>query len=62
PVEAIGLLTGPVHYTEELPPKVAWRCRRRRPVGTGDPAPVLLYVMPVYASPGSGDISSTIRD
>ncbi|MCB9441980.1 MAG: nucleoside triphosphate pyrophosphohydrolase [Mycolicibacterium sp.] len=42
PVEAIGLLTGPVHYTEELPPKVVWALPSARPVGTGDPAPVLL--------------------
>lgn len=42
PVEAIELLTGVVHYTEELPPKVVWGLPSASPVGTGEPAPVLL--------------------
>ncbi len=42
PVDAVELLTGAVQYTEELPPKVIWTLPSARPVGTGEPAPVLL--------------------
>jgi XTP/dITP diphosphohydrolase len=42
PVEAIGLLTGEVQYTEEMPVAVPWSLPAARPAHTGDDAPVLL--------------------
>ncbi|MCV7191950.1 nucleoside triphosphate pyrophosphohydrolase [Mycolicibacterium brumae] len=48
PVDAVELLAGPVQYTEELPPKVVWALAAARPVGVGDPAPVLLSSDPKH--------------
>ncbi|WIM85712.1 nucleoside triphosphate pyrophosphohydrolase [Candidatus Mycobacterium wuenschmannii] len=42
PVEAIGLLTGEVQYTEEMPVAVPWSLPAARPAHTGEDAPVLL--------------------
>ncbi|BBX97835.1 nucleoside triphosphate pyrophosphohydrolase [Mycobacterium lacus] len=42
PVEAIGLLSGEVQYTEEMPVAVPWTLPAAHPVHTGDDAPVLL--------------------
>ncbi len=42
PVEALGLLTGEVQYTEEMPVVVPWSLPAARPAHTGDDAPVLL--------------------
>lgn len=44
PIDALGLLTGDVQYTEELPIKVAWSLPSARASygGSDDPAPVLL--------------------
>ncbi|KAA1250864.1 nucleoside triphosphate pyrophosphohydrolase [Mycobacterium simiae] len=42
PVEAIGLLSGPVQYTEEMPVAVPWSLPDAHPVHIGDDAPVLL--------------------
>lgn len=42
PVDAIGLLSGDVQYTEEMPIKVPWSLPSARPSYDGDPAAVLL--------------------
>ncbi len=42
PIDAIGLLTGDVQYTEEMPIKVPWSLPSARPAYDGDPALVLL--------------------
>ncbi|WP_343602595.1 nucleoside triphosphate pyrophosphohydrolase [Mycobacterium sp.] len=42
PVAAIGLLTGEVAYTEEMPVAVPWSLPAARPAHIGDDAPVLL--------------------
>lgn len=42
PIDAIGLLTGDVQYTEEMPIKVPWSLPSARPAYEGDPASVLL--------------------
>jgi XTP/dITP diphosphohydrolase len=42
PVEAIGLLTGEVDYTEEMPVAVPWSLPVARPVHSGAGATVLL--------------------
>jgi XTP/dITP diphosphohydrolase len=50
PVEAIGLLTGEVQYTEEMPVAVPWTLPAARPAHTGDDAPVLLSSDPEHPS------------
>jgi XTP/dITP diphosphohydrolase len=50
PVEAIGLLTGEVQYTEEMPVAVPWTLPAARPSHTGDDAPVLLSSDPEHPS------------
>jgi XTP/dITP diphosphohydrolase len=42
PVEAIGLLSGDVQYTEEMPVRVPWSLPAARPSHDGEDAPVLL--------------------
>jgi XTP/dITP diphosphohydrolase len=50
PVEALGLLTGEVQYTEEMPVAVPWTLPAARPAHTGDDAPVLLSSDPDHPS------------
>jgi XTP/dITP diphosphohydrolase len=50
PVEAIGLLTGEVQYTEEMPVAVPWTLPAARPAHTGEDAPVLLSSDPEHPS------------
>jgi XTP/dITP diphosphohydrolase len=50
PVEAIGLLTGEVQYTEEMPVAVPWTLPAARPAHTGEDAPVLLSSDPDHPS------------
>ena len=42
PVEAVGLLTGDLQYTEEIPARVPWTLPSARPALVGADAPVLL--------------------
>jgi XTP/dITP diphosphohydrolase len=48
PVEAVGLLTGDVQYTEEMPVKVPWSLPAARPAYDGEDAPVLLSSDPEH--------------
>jgi XTP/dITP diphosphohydrolase len=48
PVEAIGLLTGEVQYTEEMPVAVPWSLPAARLVHTGEDAPVLVSSDPEH--------------
>ncbi|KWX65575.1 nucleoside triphosphate pyrophosphohydrolase [Mycobacterium sp. NAZ190054] len=50
PIEAIGLLSGDVQYTEEMPIKVPWSLPSARPAYDGEHAEVLLSSDPEHPS------------